>query len=65
MDHTFDSILDVADRLGDALERIRPIDNVEQHIAKRDAEPSEFEFGLDLILDGLERQLATTRAGAA
>lgn len=40
-------------------------EHVEQHIAKQDAQPSEFEFGLDLILDGLERQLATSRAGAA
>jgi AcrR family transcriptional regulator len=33
-------------------------EHVEQHLAKRDADEREFEFGLDLILDGLERQLA-------
>jgi AcrR family transcriptional regulator len=35
------------------------IEHAEQHLAEPDPdEPSEFEFGLDLILDGLERHLA-------
>jgi AcrR family transcriptional regulator len=38
------------------------VEHVEQHIEKaarprREGEPTEFEFGLDLILDGLERSL--------
>jgi hypothetical protein len=32
------------------------VEHVEQHMKPRDpADKSEFEFGLDLILDGLER----------
>jgi hypothetical protein len=34
-------------------------EHVEQHIADRPDEVSEFEFGLDLILDGLERARET------
>jgi AcrR family transcriptional regulator len=35
------------------------VEHAQQHLAEPDPdEPSEFEFGLDLILDGLERHLA-------
>jgi hypothetical protein len=34
-------------------------EHIQQHLRERDpAEPGEFEFGLDLVLDGLERTLA-------
>lgn len=36
-------------------------EHIEQHLRKADAEPSEFEFGLDLILGGLERILMRER----
>ncbi|HEX2765697.1 MAG TPA: TetR/AcrR family transcriptional regulator [Candidatus Limnocylindria bacterium] len=36
-------------------------EHIEQHMRKADAEPSEFEFGLDLILGGLERILLSER----
>ena len=35
-------------------------EHIEQHIAERPGEKSEFEFGLDLILDGLERMRETS-----
>ena len=35
-------------------------EHVEQHVADRPADQSEFEFGLDLILEGLERHLVAS-----
>ncbi len=33
-------------------------EHIEQHLATHPDDPDEFEFGLDLILDGLERMRA-------
>ena len=61
----FDSHEELVDMAQDFLPQI-PVDqypyvieHAKQHLADPDPdEPSEFEFGLDLILDGLERHLA-------
>jgi len=38
-------------------------EHIRQHLRERDPdEPGEFEFGLDLVLDGLERYLAASQA---
>jgi hypothetical protein len=61
----FDSHEELVDMAQDFLPQIPAdqypyvIEHAEQHLADPDPdEPSEFEFGLDLILDGLERHLA-------
>jgi AcrR family transcriptional regulator len=56
------------ERLGSVADFLRDLDveamphlaeHIQQHLRERDpAEPGEFEFGLDLVLDGLERTLA-------
>jgi AcrR family transcriptional regulator len=56
------------ERLGSVADFLRDLDveamphlaeHIQQHLRERDpAEPGEFEFGLDLVLDGLERMLA-------
>ncbi len=58
----FDTREELLDLAEDFLREIRPdeypyvIEHAEQHFAEPNPdEPSEFEFGLDLILDGLER----------
>jgi AcrR family transcriptional regulator len=61
----FDSHEELVDMAQDFLPQIPAdqypyvIEHAKQHLAEPDPdEPSEFEFGLDLILDGLERHLA-------
>ena len=59
-------ILDLADRLPDLAAGVLSslgdgdlpyfAEHVGEHLAERPEEPSEFEFGLDLILEGLERR---------